>query len=295
MAWRWSWLRLVSWVYRFRTLPHAERAFAGAPSPCILRRPLFGFSMAVDVSRAAVQRLLFLEGERFIGERFLLSRLVSKGDTAVDVGANIGYYLLLLARLVGSEGKVIAVEPSRENLPELKRNIAENKLSNVELHEVAAGSERGTVGFMSGINGRITTATATVDQVPLVPLDDIISTRVDFLKMDVEGAEGRALAGAQELVRRWHPVIFVEIHPHMLGAFGDTTRGVMKWLRAEYDSVEIYENVESRLSAWGKIAVRYACHDPVQRIENPDEFLVSMDVNPPACTFWAVAQNGKKR
>lgn len=295
MARRWSWPQFVAWAYRFRTLSCAERVFAGVPAPCILRRPLFGFSLAVDVSRTVVQRMLFLEGERFIGERFLLSRLVAKGDTAVDVGANIGYYLLLLARLVGSGGKVVAVEPSPENLPELKRNIAENKLKNVELHEVAAGSERGTVGFMSGINGRITTATADVNQVPLMPLGDIIGTRVDFLKMDVEGAEGRALAGARELVRRWHPVIFVEVHPHMLGAYGDTARGVVEWLRAEYDSVEFYENVESRLSAWGKMAVRYARRDPVQRIENPDAFLATMDGHPPVCTFWAVAQNGKKR
>lgn len=67
------------------------------------------------------------------------------------------------------------------------------------------------------------------------------------------------------------------------------------WRRAEYASAEFYENVESRLSTWGKMAVRYARRDPVQRIEKQDEFLASLDVNPPACTFWAVAPNGKKR
>ena len=294
MTLRGPWLRFAFWVHRFRGLPRAERAFSGVTAPCLLRRPLFGLRFAADVSRTPTHRLLYLEGERFIGERFLLSRLVPKGGTIVDVGANIGYYLLLFEKLAGPTGSVVAIEPSAENLPELKRNIAENGFRNVELHEVAVGASRGTVGFRSGINGGIAEATAAAYQVPLLPLDEIVGARrVDFLKIDVEGGEGRVLAGGRSLVRRWHPVVFMEVHPHMLGAYGDTARGVVERLRAEYESVELYENVEDKISPCGKFAVRYLGRDPVRRIADPEAFLASMDAAPPVCTFWAVAKTGK--
>ena len=294
MALRWSWLRFAFWVHRFHGLPRAERAFSGVAAPCILRRPLFGFRLAIDVSRTPTQRLLYLEGERFIGERFLLSRLVPKGGTVVDVGANVGYYLLLFEQLAGPDGSVLAIEPSAENLPELKRNVAENGFRNVELREVAVGASNGTVGFRSGINGGIAEASSAAYQVPLMPLDDVVgSRRVDFLKIDVEGGEGRVLAGGGNLLRRWRPVVFMEVHPHMLGTYGDTARGVVDRLRTEYETVELYENVEDEMSAGGKFAVRYLGRDPVRRIADAEAFLASMDAAPPVCTFWAVAKPGK--
>mgnify|MGYP001220282825 CR=1 FL=1 len=293
MAARFTGLRFAFWIQRFRALPRAERAFAGVPSPCILRRPLFGFRLAIDVSRTPTHRLLYLEGERFIGERFLLSRLVPPGGAVVDVGANVGYYLLLIEKLAGPTGSVVAIEPSAENLPELKRNVAENGFCNVELREVAVGAGAGTVGFRAGINGGIGDAASSVYQVPLLTLDEIIGARrVDFLKIDVEGYEGRVLAGSRELLRRGRPTVFMEIHPHMLGTYGDTARGVVERLRADYESVELYENIEARLSPFGKFAVRYLGRDPVRRIADVEAFLAALDERPPVCTFWAVARCG---
>ena len=135
------------------------------------------------------QQMLYLEGERFIKERYLVKSLVSKGMTIVDIGANIGYYLLMLESVIGENGKIYCIEPSQENLPELKRNIKQNKLDNVELIEAAVGSQKGTVGMKSGINAGVTDADHAPYQVEVDTLGALVSTSIDFIKIDVEGEE----------------------------------------------------------------------------------------------------------
>src|SRR5712691_9204706 len=86
--------RLRASLWRFRTLPYSQALFAEAPCPYVLERSLFGFRLLVDASRSSAQRLLYLEGERFLLERPLLASLARPGSRVVDVGANIGYYML---------------------------------------------------------------------------------------------------------------------------------------------------------------------------------------------------------
>src|SRR5690349_11276470 len=118
--------RLRAGVWRFRSLRFAEHLFAGARSASVVDRPFFGYRLYLDVSRSNVQRMLYLEGERFLPEVPLLASLVAPGMHVVDVGANIGYYLLFLARRVGPEGSVTCIEPEPDNLIELERNLRGN-------------------------------------------------------------------------------------------------------------------------------------------------------------------------
>jgi FkbM family methyltransferase len=83
--------------------------------------------------------LLYLKGERFLEERCLFRNLVEPGMTVVDVGANIGYYMILFRELVGERGKVVCFEPYRENLKEIRRNRDKNNFGNVSV--LAKGSE----------------------------------------------------------------------------------------------------------------------------------------------------------
>src|SRR5215831_18680612 len=132
--------RLRAFAWRFHTLPASARAFAGAARPLVLSRRLFGCELQVDVSRSNVQRLLYLEGERFIAERRLVRRLLAPGMRVADVGANIGYYLLLIESAVGPGGRVTCCEPDPDNLCELRRNVAANEFRNVEVVAAAAGA-----------------------------------------------------------------------------------------------------------------------------------------------------------
>jgi hypothetical protein len=107
-------------VNRFSTLPRAQRLFHDIEPGTLLERGLFGHRFVCDVSRTGPQKLLYLIAERYVPEASLVRSFLAPGMNVVDVGANIGYYTLMFAQVVGPEGRIITIEPSPENLPELR-------------------------------------------------------------------------------------------------------------------------------------------------------------------------------
>lgn len=151
--------------------------------------------------------------------------LLRPGMTFVDVGASFGYYTVLAGRLVGSTGRVVACEPGPQNVSLLLLNIEAHQLANVAVHPVAASDRAGALLYHgSGGNGHISSFSgdpselANGELVPARPLDELLraESRVDVIKIDVEGAEGRVLAGAQRTMRRDHPALFLELSPPAL-------------------------------------------------------------------------------
>ena len=152
----------------------------------------------------------------------LVSKRVKPGWKVVDIGAHIGYYTLILSRLVGPTGRVFCFEPVPINFRFLCENICLNNCANVEpvnravtdTHQQIAFEMPeddplpGTVSFLeSNVRGNLT--------VEAVSLDEFFHSgpeRIDFLKMDVEGAEDKVLEGARGLIARDHPNILVEVH-----------------------------------------------------------------------------------
>jgi len=283
------WWRVWTFLFRFGTLARANRVFAGVPAGTWTTQRLFGHKIDLDVSRSTAQQLLVLEGERAIEERHLLRRLLRPGMTAVDVGANIGYYLLLIEQVVGSRGKVICIEPSIENLPELRRNIASNRFSNVVLHEVALGDHQGEVGLRTGINSGIANQDGAAYSVPLRRLDALVDEPVHFLKIDVEGYEGQVLAGTEGLISRHKPVLFLELHPHIVGRFGYSVRGILDGLGGHYRQITLYERQPpEEQTLLDKIATRYLGRDPMQVVVDPDAYVARFDRGDRPHTYWAV-------
>jgi FkbM family methyltransferase len=283
-------LRLWASVNRFRTLGLAHRAFAGLPSPTWVSRPLFGGQMHMDLSRSDAQQILFLEGERFVDERALLARMLRPGMTVVDVGANIGYYLLLFQQAVGDSGTVVCIEPSEENLPELRRNIAANPRGTIDLHEVALGADEGEIGIRSGINSGVVEIEAAEHVVRIRRLDTLVTERVDMLKIDVEGYEGQVLAGAGSLLERDRPAIFLELHPHIIPRFGYSLRGILDDLARFYGDIRLYEKLDDHGSLWAKLSVRYLGADGLVEIADRNAYVERFTDNSTPHTFWAVCQ-----
>lgn len=132
----------------------------------------------------------------------VIRRHVKPGDTVVDLGANIGYYTLLLAKLVGPNGKVYAIEPHPDHFAVLVKNMETNGHRHVTCLQKAVSDGPGRARFNvsnepAAHNLRAKSATGRAIDVETVALDDVVGhgARVDFIKMDVEGAEGLALAG----------------------------------------------------------------------------------------------------
>ena len=133
--------------------------------------------------------------------------LLRPGMVVVDVGAHIGYFAMLSANLVGESGRVHAIEPSDENLSYLKRNIALNKRGNVQVHPYAAGRERAQRTFhitessdSHGFNPHPMATTVKTIEVTEMPVDELVTGRVDAIKIDVEGVELMVLEGMSRIL-----------------------------------------------------------------------------------------------
>lgn len=152
----------------------------------------------------------------------VFERYCRPGMTVVDVGANLGYFSLLASRLVGPSGRVVALEPNSENCRLLLSSLRLNGISNVELVPVAAGKAPGWAYYAThvGSNGGLVDGGDLLSRfgtvVPMFRLDDLVDGKVDFLKMDVEGAEGLVVQGASRIIEKDRPIVTTELKEEML-------------------------------------------------------------------------------
>ncbi|MDQ3677162.1 MAG: FkbM family methyltransferase [Actinomycetota bacterium] len=169
---------------------------------------------------------LILVGHLDVPVQEALRRTVPPGGVVYDVGANVGFFTVLAARLVGDAGHVVAFEPiaAAANLAReaaLRSDLADR----VEVRTDAVGARSGTARMCSVAAGGIWSHMSTVRDphpltieevdVPLVSLDDVIAAGApapDVVKLDVEGAEGDVLRGAQRLLAEHRPIIVCELH-----------------------------------------------------------------------------------
>jgi FkbM family methyltransferase len=150
-------------------------------------------------------------------------RLIKPGDHVVDIGANVCYFTMLAASLVGPTGLVTAFEPNSENCRLILASADRNSFRHVDLVPVALDYKRGWEHFSThvGSNGGI--RRSDIDGiiadagliVPTFPLDMLIEHSVDFLKIDIEGAEYRALQGAARILDEDQPIVCSEFSVEM--------------------------------------------------------------------------------
>ena len=139
----------------------------------------------------------------------LLQALCRPGMTVFDVGANVGYFTLLLSRAVGLTGKVIAFEPDPSNLTNLRRNLRANAMDNVSVLAAAVTDKEGEACFESAASMGRVCATGALS-VRTCCLDDFSSPYV--VKMDIEGGEVTALLGAERILNEGRTAWLIEIH-----------------------------------------------------------------------------------
>lgn len=138
------------------------------------------------------------------------------GEQVLDIGAAVGYYTLLAARLVGPTGRVVAFEPDPINLQFLRAHVQQNALSQVRVLPLALADQTSTARFGSGTGtgtGRLCPQGET--EVSVRRLDDVaaeMGLHPQHLKIDVEGAEMAVLRGGEQLIREWRPTIFLSTH-----------------------------------------------------------------------------------
>jgi FkbM family methyltransferase len=188
-----------------------------------------------------LQRSIYYLGVYEPWETRYLERTVKPGWVVVDAGANIGYYTLIFARLVGGEGCVLAFEPAGSRYRALIKNIALNGVANVRAFRVALADQLGECSIVQphGANlGNFRLARQDEwgqEKAPLTTLDHMVSSqhldRLDLIKVDIEGAEIRFLHGGRESIARFLPTIMIELNTSALGQSGSSPEDVIAFLR----------------------------------------------------------------
>jgi len=191
-----------------------------------------GNKMCVRPRDGALDRELLMNKIYEKAETSVFHELIERGMTALDLGANIGYFTLIAAKLVGPEGKVFAFEPEPENFSLLQRNVSINGYENVTLVQKAVSDKNGVEElYLCSDSWGHSLSSFKRDEgllsVPVTSLDQFFSedVAIDFIKMDVEGAEGKAAQGMARILGKGDvKVMVVEFHPEELERQGSSFR-----------------------------------------------------------------------
>lgn len=215
-----SLIRRVSWSNK--------KTFIGKTVLPGLSHTTYDFNFKCNPIEAVDSRIYFFGIWEPNLTHWILNRL-NPGDIFIDIGAYIGYYSTIGARLVGTKGKVIAFEANPKTFMRLKETIELNNINNIRLENIAILEEEGTISLYSGqkFNSGSTTliknpnqeALATVKAIPLsksLSDEEILRTRI--IKIDVEGAELSVIKSLLPILNKFSKdmEIVVEISPSRL-------------------------------------------------------------------------------
>ena len=233
--------RLTGYYERERFMDHLETLLAEDP---VLRVPSFEGTFAMDPRSHVFKSILPVGDYEPALARFCLQHLDPERD-ALDVGANVGLYTVLMARHLRPGRRVLAVEPTANALRRLHANLARNGVGGeraevfegvvsdregtLTLHTIEGREEYSTIGEMShpyteGV------AYASVE-VPATTLDALVAARgldPGFMKVDVEGAEAAVFGGATAVLSGPRPVVLSELSDHMLRQNGSSAAAIVQ-------------------------------------------------------------------
>lgn len=230
-------LRFVSWqmTKRLRKVPLDIEVAPGVSLRCYR-----------DSTSASA--MIYCNGLPDYHEMLFLKRYLRKGDTFVDVGANIGVYTVIAETIIGPEGRVIAFEPGCEAADRFRENITLNQFANVTFYQAALGARVGRETFLTGRDttnrlsgGGLLERNGASVEVDVLVLDDIFAgVQADLGKMDIEGAEPLAMLGAERALSRATPPVWLLEMNGSLHEFG----------YSEEDFAAFLENAGYRLAKY---------------------------------------------
>jgi FkbM family methyltransferase len=220
----------------------------------------WGAKVLVDTNDTGLTPWLLLDGLWETHVTGWLERTLRPGQVFVDIGANVGYFTLLGARLVGEHGRVVAVEAHPRLAELLQRNVVMNGMyPYVKTWHRAAWSEATTLKFHLRLHYAGNSSVGSPGQewldsfgdqeetveVQAVALDDLLEDlpRVDVMKVDVEGAEVRVFTGLERTLRA-NPAIIImfEWSPGQLAGVGDTPEALLDLLTDHGFAYRLMEN-----------------------------------------------------
>ncbi len=250
-----------------------------------------GYTMRLDLEDMVQESIFFFNFYERPLATYLLA-VLSEGMVFVDIGAHVGQYTLLASKKVGPTGRVYSFEPHPRNFEALAQNVLLNRFANASLYNSAlADSVAECKLFVNAADaGHKNRGTHSLraqkdwSQPATIPiratrLDDVLGeiTRLDALKIDVEGAELLVLKGAEHLLARFKPIIAFESSEESTASFGHSTKDVKMFLAGRGYKLFRLPALESRQMRLIPINASAA-----------DEFstIVALPENVPGLTSW---------
>ncbi len=184
------------------------------------------YKMVVDTMDKGLSHDLIVHGIREYYATNFIKNFIKTGDVIVDIGANIGYYVILESKIIGSDGIIYAIEPIPRSIELLQKNIILNKCNNVIPYQCAVGDRIGTtiINVAAKLNlssiHNIGSEVKEQIRVDILTLDSFLSGKKipDFIRMDVEGYEYEIIKGMKETLMLNKPLkLFIEMHFSILG------------------------------------------------------------------------------
>ncbi len=215
----------LSWRWLIRTKIHESYMYLNAYDP-------------------GISTMLLTEGTREPGHVAQVRGNITPGMNGIDLGANIGYYALIEAQLIGPKGMVFAIEPDLNNLDLLNKNIKANSYEDrFKVFQYLIGDKDGTGKLqMSALSNRHSVSTDSRGdfvEVPMITLDTFMKKNglgpenINFLRMDIEGYEVMAFQGMNTLMSSKTPLkVFIEFHPGWYGRWGWTFERFLDYLES---------------------------------------------------------------
>lgn len=173
---------------------------------------------------------------------------LNEGSVFLDVGAHIGYFSLKAAPRVGKTGRVVSFEPNPGTVQLLRDNVAANGRDNIVVEPVACTDREQTLELYAAPRANTGASSLSSDNAGIDgtmpksysvrgrPIDDVVRelglTRVDAIKIDVEGAEGIVLRGTSNTLRRFHPRVVMEVVADQLAKFKTTPADLAALMKA---------------------------------------------------------------
>lgn len=217
-----------------------------------IEKRIHNYRLLLDADDPGISSQLLNRGAREAEQKFVIERVLKPGMTAFDLGANLGYYTMMMAGLVGEQGRVYAVEPHPENFRLLERNVGLNCLTHVQIDNIAIGATQGEQQLMIAeksnwhslhvptldpdVSWHTKYVRTFVGSMPVrtAVLPAYLSGKepIDLLRMDLEGYEVEilgSLANAPYSPQNKMRILF-ETHPEFYAPERNDMRGVLERL-----------------------------------------------------------------
>jgi len=192
-----------------------------------------GMHMKIFPGDKGISTELFFFKEHEPLVKKILSNELKKGMNCLDVGSNIGYYVLLESQIVGKNGTVIAIEPSLPNFKILQENVKSQKFSNVRIFHFACGNRDGNGNFLTSDRSNWSridekyfeffppNKIVSSEKIEIKKIDSFIEQidikKLDIIRMDIDGYEYKVLDGMIHTLKKFKPTFIIEIHRSNMG------------------------------------------------------------------------------